>query len=148
MALAKKVAPAASNEMDQMIGARLKFYRLARGVSQTALGRQAGITFQQIQKYENGANRVTVSRLIDFSRILEFTMTEFFQGICEESTKVSDLPNDVIEALATPQAVELSRCFASVQSMHLRRTIVQLVRGIGAVQQTEDDVPYPNKRSA
>lgn len=121
-------------ELDRMIGARLKFFRLARDFTQTALARDAGITFQQIQKYENGANRVTVSRLIDFARILEFTMSEFFDGICEDAPTMSGLPNDVIEALASPQAVELNRCFAEVRSTHMRRTIVNLVRGIGAVQ--------------
>lgn len=126
-----------SSELDKIIGARLKFYRLAREMSQTKLGREAGVTFQQIQKYENGTNRVSVSRLIDFSRILDFTMSEFFDGICEDSSKVSGLPSDLIEALASPQVVELNRCFAEVKSFHMRRTVIQLVKGIGAIQGPE-----------
>ena len=131
----KDTKPASpSNEFDKVIGARLKFYRLSREFSQTALGREAGITFQQIQKYENGLNRITVSRLIDFSRILDFSMAEFFDGICGGVPSVSGLPNDVIESLVTPQAVELNRSFAAVKSVHMRRTIVQLVRGISAIE--------------
>ena len=128
----------AARELDRIVGARLKFYRLAHEFSQTKLGKEAGITFQQIQKYENGANRITVSRLIEFSRILGFTMAEFFDGICEDTPKGARFPSDVIDALSSPQSVELNRCFADVKSLHLRRIIVQLVSGVGAVQQEND----------
>lgn len=126
-----------SEELNKMIGARLKFFRLSREMSQTKLGREAGVTFQQIQKYENGSNRVSVSRLIEFSRILNFSMSEFFDGICEDRSDVPNLPNELVEALASPQVVELNRSFAEVKSFHMRRTVIQLVKGIGAIQNSD-----------
>lgn len=125
-----------SSELDKMIGARLKFYRLAKEITQTTLGRQSGVTFQQIQKYENGTNRVTVSRLIEFSRILGFSMAEFFDGIVESPDEPSSVPREIIETLAMPQAMELNRHFADINSLHLRRQIVQLLKAINKTDLT------------
>jgi len=94
-----------ARELDRIIGARLKFYRLANDFSQTKLGREVGVTFQQIQKYENGANRISISRLIEISRVLGFTMANFFDGICEYVPKDANCSGNKIDAFLSPQSL-------------------------------------------
>lgn len=79
------------NLIDSYVGSRIRLCRISAGVSQEQLGRTLGITFQQIQKYENGTNRVGASRLFEISRILSVPITYFFD----------DMPNCVSEAPLT-----------------------------------------------
>lgn len=67
--------------VDLYVGARLRSLRAARGVSQTKLGERLGITFQQVQKYETGTNRISASKLYDISRILNVQPNYFFEGL-------------------------------------------------------------------
>ncbi|MCP1839126.1 transcriptional regulator with XRE-family HTH domain [Bradyrhizobium sp. USDA 4524] len=66
------------NKIDKIIGANLRFYRLMRGMTQERLGLEVGLSFQQIQKYENATNRVTVSTLINISNVLNLPMVMFW----------------------------------------------------------------------
>jgi transcriptional regulator with XRE-family HTH domain len=66
--------------VDIEVGQRIKIQRLAAGLSQTALGEDVGITFQQIQKYEKGANRVGIGRLTRIARVLDVSVNSFFEG--------------------------------------------------------------------
>lgn len=70
-----------ANDIDEKIGQNLKELRILRGFSQAELGDLSGVTFQQIQKYENGSNRISASRLYKFSKILDFPVQAFFNGI-------------------------------------------------------------------
>ena len=69
-----------SSEADKIVGRNVRVYRLAKGLSQTQLGEQLGVTFQQVQKYENGTNRIGSGRLMQISRALEVPITAFFEG--------------------------------------------------------------------
>src|SRR5580704_10230220 len=71
--------PLARHPIDVHVGARLRQRRILLGMSQTALGNAAGITFQQIQKYEGGGNRISSSRLFEFARILDVPVSHFFE---------------------------------------------------------------------
>lgn len=124
-----------SDDLNKIIGARLKFYRLANQMSQSKLGRQAGVTFQQIQKYENGSNKISVARLVDFSRILNFSMGEFFEAIVETTDNKPEIPREFIDYLSMPQAVELNRHFAGIDSQDLRRQIIHLLRAIRTLRE-------------
>jgi len=80
--------------VDKVIGRNLRDLRIARGMSQTALGDRLGLTFQQIQKYEKGANRIAASTLYDMTRILEVTFGEFFKE--NEQDEALDDDADVV----------------------------------------------------
>src|SRR5262245_62047140 len=79
----KKPSARSANAVDQIIAQRLKARRLALGLSQQELARQTGITFQQIQKYENATNRIAASRLYAFAEVLDVPVAHFFQPVTE-----------------------------------------------------------------
>jgi DNA-binding XRE family transcriptional regulator len=77
----------AANAVDRHIGARLRERRLEIGMSQEKLAELLGVTFQQIQKYENGVNRIAASRLYDMTKALEVSVAYFFEGLAEQAVK-------------------------------------------------------------
>ena len=76
-----------ATEIDKLLGERLRLFRQDLGMSQQTLGQKVGITFQQIQKNENGINRISAVRLFQFSKILNVTMDDFFKGF-EDRIKI------------------------------------------------------------
>ena len=69
-----------ATDLDVYVGTRLKHFRILKGMTQEALGEAEGITFQQVQKYENGTNRIAASRLYSFAKILNIKADDFFAG--------------------------------------------------------------------
>jgi transcriptional regulator with XRE-family HTH domain len=97
-------------------------------MSQTELGERIGVTFQQVQKYERGTNRVGASRLTQIATALNVPITAFFEGIKHSpTTENENLPLDLI---ADAQALKLAQAFAGISDADLRRTIVQFVKQI------------------
>ncbi len=92
--------------VDVHVGGRVKAGRTLIGMSQTEIGKHVGLTFQQIQKYENGMNRITASRLWQFSLILGHPISGFFEGIGEQKRKVDDL-------LAKQETLQLVRYWSA-----------------------------------
>ncbi len=89
-----------SGPLDAMVGARVRMLRVSRGISQTALAERIGVTFQQVQKYEQGANRVGASRLAQIASVLDVSVGEFF-----ESSRVGPPGlNSPVHLLAEPGA--------------------------------------------
>lgn len=80
--------------VDILVGNNLRRVRLLRGISQTALAKGIGITFQQVQKYEKGANRVSASKLWEISRFLETDIQEFFVGVDTSGDRAAAPPDD------------------------------------------------------
>src|SRR3954467_10252525 len=96
------------NPVDRHVGSRVRMRRIMLGMSQEKLGEGLGITFQQVQKYEKGANRISASRLQDIARMLHVTVPFFFEGVPSapgqsRSTAVS--PSYVSDFLATPDGL-------------------------------------------
>jgi len=119
-----------SNDIERKIGERLKFYRKQKGISQTSLGQHVGLTFQQIQKYENGANRLSVSRLIEFASFLEFSIEDFFDGISKPSPKRMS-PLDEMKAASTePLMLDVVRQFRKIESPKVRKSFISLLRNL------------------
>lgn len=116
--------------MEKRIGARVRFFRMRKGVSQSALGEHVGLTFQQIQKYEKGSNRISVSRLIEFSHVLAFDINEFLDGI-EEMPKNDDATLNELYALMS-SSVEMSvlRNLAAIEDAEVRRKLAELIATI------------------
>jgi transcriptional regulator with XRE-family HTH domain len=111
-----------TTDTDRDVGLRIMALRKAKGLSQTALGTAIGITFQQIQKYEKGINRVGASRLQDIARLLEVPVSTLFGDQIEEGQ------GEVLGLLAETGAVDLLRVYASIEDPEMRRTILSIAR--------------------
>jgi transcriptional regulator with XRE-family HTH domain len=115
--------------VDKLVGRNIRVFRLAKGLSQTDLAQHIGVTFQQVQKYEKGTNRVGSGRLLKISSILGTTITDFFEG----SDQLHDTARrSISEQLAEPQSVRLVQAFSEIDEPDIRRTLVQLIEKIAA----------------
>ena len=117
-----------SGPLDAMVGARIRMLRVNRGVSQTALAERIGVSFQQVQKYERGANRVGASRLSQIASVLDVSVGELF----ESSRAGSPGLNSPVRLLAEPGALRVLKAYARTTSPRLRLCIAKLVESIAA----------------
>jgi transcriptional regulator with XRE-family HTH domain len=116
--------------VDVAIGARIRSRRIYLKMSQTELGNQIGVSFQQVQKYERGANRVSGSKLVAIAAALEVSVG-WLAG--EEPGSGGDL--DVFAVLAVPGALEMARAFAAIPNARSRATLLALARDMGRKEQ-------------
>jgi len=126
-----------ANDADKYVGARVKMRRLMMGMSQGKLGDALNLTFQQVQKYEKGANRIGASRLLQLSEALDVPVAFFFEGAPKlrggKASATSQPPEFATSFLSTADGLELARSFMVVKDPHLRKTIVQLVKSLASV---------------
>ena len=117
------------NPIDVHVGGRVRTRRLALGISQEKLGGALGLTFQQVQKYEKGTNRMGSSRLQQIANILQVPVTFFFEGAPGQTKAESKAPssNYVSDFLATADGLALTKAFMRIKDAKLRRSIVNLV---------------------
>ncbi len=122
----------AANAVDRRLGQRVRTRRLEIGMSQEKLAELLGVTFQQVQKYEKGVNRIAASRLYDIASALDMSVARFFEGIAPHRGKgASDEEQGFIhDALSTPEGMQLISLFASIKSQKVRRRVVELVRAL------------------
>jgi transcriptional regulator with XRE-family HTH domain len=101
-------------------------------MSQERLAELLGVTFQQVQKYEKGVNRIAASRLYDIASSLEMPAAKFFEGLTSgRASGVAESRQDYVEdALATPEGAQLMALFASIKSQKIRRRVVELVKAL------------------
>jgi transcriptional regulator with XRE-family HTH domain len=115
-----------SGPLDAMLGARLRTLRVSRGISQAVLAEKIGVSFQQVQKYERGANRVGANRLARIAAVLDVSVTEFFESV---RTKSPGLKSP-IHLLAEPGAWQVLEAYAREPSPRVRFCIVKLMESI------------------
>lgn len=123
----------AANAVDRKLGQRVRSRRLEIGMSQEKLAELLGVTFQQVQKYEKGVNRIAASRLFDIAAALEMPVARFFENIVsgKGATGVAESRREFVDdALATPEGAQLMALFASIKSIKVRRRVVELVRAL------------------
>lgn len=126
-----------SNPVDAHVGSRVRLRRMLVGLSQEKLGDRMGLTFQQIQKYEKGVNRIGASRLYNLSQILEVPVQFFFEGApATNGSSASGFSQPetetfLYEFLNTRDGLELNRAFVRISDAQVRRSVVDLVRSIG-----------------
>jgi transcriptional regulator with XRE-family HTH domain len=128
------------NLIDEHVGGRVRMRRMTLGMSQEKLADALGITFQQVQKYEKGANRVSASRLHHISHILQVSVPFFFEGAPQVPAHHEDLgaapspaapsPAYVTEFLASSDGLALIKAFTQIKQPRLRRSIVNVVENI------------------
>jgi transcriptional regulator with XRE-family HTH domain len=126
------MAKKAPNPIDKYVGSRVRMRRMMLGMSQEKLGNALGLTFQQVQKYEKGTNRIGASRLQQISSILQVPVSFFFDGspeLAAGSREFSEAPSPlyVADFLATSDGLALTRAFMRIEDSKLRRKIVELV---------------------
>jgi transcriptional regulator with XRE-family HTH domain len=121
-----------ANAIDVHVGLRIRAARLAAGLSQERLGTALGVTFQQIQKYEKGANRVGAGRLGDIARVLSVPVSFFFdsEGGNEPVSSLNQTFNDVTVVLSTTEGMRIARALARIPNAEMRRRIADLLEAM------------------
>ncbi|MCQ8183850.1 helix-turn-helix domain-containing protein [Parvularcula maris] len=136
----------APHPIDVHVGSRVRLRRMMQGISQDKLGEELGLTFQQVQKYEKGVNRIGASRLYEIARILSVPVQFFYDdygdgpetliGFAETQRKfggaeAKDERGDFLATLSTPEGMQLCRAFSKIKDYQVRRRVLDLVKALG-----------------
>lgn len=135
--MSKETLASEPHPVDIHVGNRMRMQRKLMGLSQEALARSIGVTFQQVQKYERGVNRMSASRLFDFAKVLQVPISFFFEGVETHASGMAEDDAPVFQHEApvmSRDAVEVLRAFSQVREPALRRHIVNLVKAIAEGQ--------------
>jgi transcriptional regulator with XRE-family HTH domain len=116
------------NPIDRHVGLRIRLRRKELGVSQEKLAEAIGLTFQQVQKYERAANRVSASKLWEVARALNTSVTYFYEGLSAEGPWPETGSSGLEDFLLTAEGMELARYFPQIAKQGVRRQILELVR--------------------
>jgi transcriptional regulator with XRE-family HTH domain len=122
--------------IDLHVAARLRMRRMMQGVSQEALAARIGVTFQQIQKYEKGQNRIGASRLFQLAQALSAPIGYFFEGLPDDGAEAPVIEPDVIQSLTSPEGMQLHMAFQKLRGSQTRRKVVELLTAMA-----EDQAP-------
>jgi transcriptional regulator with XRE-family HTH domain len=144
---AERLAPGMPNPVDIHVGSRVRLRRTLLGLSQEKLGEAVGLTFQQIQKYERGANRIGASRLFEFSRILDVPVSFFFDDMNERARSsdgegtlaLSDQPQASLDPdpLTRRETLELVRAYYRIGDPQVRKRLFELTKSLGTADESE-----------
>ncbi len=127
--------PLAENEpnpIDRHVGLRIRLRRKELGISQEKLAESIGLTFQQVQKYERAANRVSASKLWEMARALNTTVGYFYEGLPTDGRIITPSGPGLESFLLSPEGMELARYFPQIPRLVVRRQILDLVRTMAA----------------
>ncbi|MGE5268422.1 MAG: helix-turn-helix domain-containing protein [Thiohalocapsa sp.] len=141
------------NPVDVQVGSRVRLRRNMLGLSQEKLGEALGLTFQQVQKYERGANRIGASRLHELSRVLDVPVSFFFDdtdpvrapaipaGFAEPPTEGFDS-----DPLRRRETVELVEAYYAIEDVSVRRRLLDLAKALAAEGEPAGEKPAPRSR--
>jgi transcriptional regulator with XRE-family HTH domain len=130
------------NPVDKFVGSRMRMRRLLLNMSKTEIGDALGLTFQQVQKYESGANRIGAGRLQQLCQILRVPVAFFFEGapralgLPDPIAAEAESPEYVSEFLSTSDGLALARAFTRIPDAKLRRAVVALVQQVASEPET------------
>jgi transcriptional regulator with XRE-family HTH domain len=119
-----------ANQIDKHLGLRLRMRRIALRMSQTALADSIGVTFQQVQKYENGTNRISASTLQKLSETLHVPIADFFEGL-SRGPFLDASNREWMEFLSVPEGLALMKAYQNIESKEVRRALVDLAVQLG-----------------
>jgi transcriptional regulator with XRE-family HTH domain len=134
----KKRDPRKPDHVDVAVGHNVCTWRIARGLSQTQLGERLGVTFQQVQKYEAGTNRMSTGRLVKAAAVLNVPMAAFFEGANAAKPRHA--------LLANSRAYRLAHAFAVIKSNKLRLWLVEMVEALAKLPQKPKRRMRPSRR--
>lgn len=137
----------APNPIDVHVGLQVRIRRKELKISQEKLAETLGLTFQQVQKYERGANRISASKLYEIARTLRVPIGWFFEGLTDPSVGRSEDGGDELgqafahDFLMTQEGVDLANLFPRISQRRVRRRLVDLVRALAEGEEAEATVP-------
>jgi transcriptional regulator with XRE-family HTH domain len=130
------------NPIDIHVGGRVRMRRMLVGMSQEKLGDSLGLTFQQVQKYEKGANRIGASRLYQIARVLGVPIEFFYDGVATEGQTEgfaeSEASHFEIDMLSTSEGIQLNSAFFSIRDPKVRKKVLELVKALGDMGTSEE----------
>ncbi len=128
--------------VDVRVGARVQQRRVLLGMTQTDLGDAIGLTFQQVQKYERGTNRISASRLLALTRVLNVSIEYFFEGMptavaaisptTKRRGKAKKLPRHAPDLMVKRETLEFVRAYYKIEDAGVRKGVYQLTKAMGA----------------
>lgn len=123
------------NPIDIHVGSRVRLRRMMLGMSQEKLGESLGITFQQIQKYEKGTNRIGASRLQHIATVLSVPVSFFFEDAPGTPTEAAGFAESrpahyVVDFLSSSEGIQLNKAFVRIKDTKLRRRVIDLVKAM------------------
>ncbi|MEP0321640.1 helix-turn-helix domain-containing protein [Bauldia litoralis] len=133
------------NPIDIHVGSRVRLRRMMLGMSQEKLGESLGITFQQIQKYEKGTNRIGASRLQNIARVLSVPVSFFFEDAPGGEPEAGGMAEQqsasyVVDFLSSSEGIQLNKAFVTIKDAKLRRKVIDLVRAIAGSEDESDSL--------
>jgi transcriptional regulator with XRE-family HTH domain len=138
--ITRRRVPGVADPVDVHVGSRVRLRRTLLGLSQEKLGEAVGLTFQQIQKYERGSNRIGASRMYDLAHVLDVPVAYFFEDMPDEIKKRDDSPSDSLgvhtleeadkDPLTRRETLELVRAYYKVGSSAVRKRVFELVKSL------------------
>jgi transcriptional regulator with XRE-family HTH domain len=143
--ITRRRIPGVSDPVDVHVGSRVRLRRTLLGLSQERLGEAVGLTFQQIQKYERGANRIGASRMYDLAHVLDVPVSFFYEDMPEEVRQRDAAPlgvegqETVVERnpLNRRETLELVRAYYRIGSARVRKRMFELVKAVARVEDSE-----------
>lgn len=140
-----------AHPVDVHVGKKLRLQRTIMGFSQEALAKAVGITFQQVQKYERGINRMSASRLFDFAKVMNVEVSYFYEGFNESGESgnllegVSEQSSETFsyEDVASRETLELIRSYHRIRNPQLKRRVADLVRALTDDKELEESDIVP-----
>lgn len=120
------------NPIDVHVGKRIRMRRLFLGMNQETLANALGLTFQQVQKYEGGANRVSASRLSAMADILGVPISFFFGDLQQEGVTQTDEEQETRERMERPETIELIRLYYAIRDPAVRQQFLEMVKSVAA----------------
>lgn len=125
----KIVAKKQANPIDIQVGNRVRIRRMLIGMSQEKLGDMLGLTFQQVQKYEKGVNRIGAGRLFEVARILNVPVDFFYEGVSAAGEVESD-GAPVMEFVSSGEGLQLALAFMKIKDIKVRKRMLDLVKSL------------------
>jgi len=131
--------------VDVHVGKRLRLRRTILGLSQEAIGKAIGVTFQQVQKYERGVNRMGSSRLYEFSKILTVPVSYFFEEMEKGHSHpphagvAEDAPGFEHERMASRETLEMMRAYYRISDPHVRKRVFELIKSVADDKAVESE---------
>jgi transcriptional regulator with XRE-family HTH domain len=124
------MSPKSANAIDEIVGHNIRIHRMQRGMSQTDLAEQLGVSCQQVQKYEKGVNRVGSSRLYRLADVLEVPVVTLYDGA--DSRRADTRGKSALKLISERQPLRLVQAFAGIKDMRVRRAVVTLVEKLAS----------------
>src|ERR1700739_3122403 len=119
-----------AHPVDTQVGNRVRIRRMLIGMSQEKLGDLLGLTFQQVQKYEKGINRIGAGRLFEISRILEVPVDFFYDGVGASSDGMTETSAPVMEFVSSSEGLQLSLAFMKIKDPKVRKRVLDLMKSL------------------